>query len=280
MPIPKYDDLFEPTIKALRELGGSAANQELEDKVAQILQLSEDQLVIMQPNHNRSQFSYRLAWARTHLKYAGLVDNTERGVWTLNKKGKNITQIDKNEISRTAKKASAEAKRKTGTTTGTISETEQTVWKEELLEVVRSMAPDAFERLCQRLLRESGFVNVNVTGRSGDGGIDGHGVVKLGGLLSFHVYFQAKRYKKSLTASIVRDFRGAMVGRADKGIIITTGVFTADAIKEAQRDGATPIDLLDADLLTEKLKQLHLGVDVRTRQVEDITVDKTWFEDI
>lgn len=145
-------------------------------------------------------------------------------------------------------------------------------WKERLLETLLAMEPSAFERLCQRALRESGFVKVEVTGRSGDGGIDGTGVLRLN-LLSFQVLFQSKRYRGSVGASVVRDFRGAMVGRADKGLIITTGTFTADARREATRDGAPAIDLVDGDALCDLLKSLRIGVKVET--VESITVDQT-----
>ena len=73
------------------------------------------------------------------------------------------------------------------------------------------------------MLRKSGFTQVDVTGRSGDGGIDGIGIMRLGGFLSFRVLFQCKRYKGSVGAGTVRDFRGAMIGRTDKGLIVTTG---------------------------------------------------------
>jgi restriction system protein len=142
------------------------------------------------------------------------------------------------------------------------------------------MDPSAFERLVQRLLRESGFIKVEVTGRSGDGGIDGKGVMRLGGLLSFHVIFQCKRYRGSVSVSQVRDFRGAMVGRADKGLLITTGNFTRDAMREAVRDGAPAIDLIDGDLLVEKLKQLGLGVRTEIVETEQISVDQKWFKSI
>jgi restriction system protein len=150
-------------------------------------------------------------------------------------------------------------------------------WQEELLDVILKMSPSAFERLVQRLLRESGFVQVEVTGQSGDGGIDGHGIMRLGGLLSFHVIFQAKRWKGAVSSSQVRDFRGAMVGRADKGLLITTGAFTKDALKEATRDGAPAIDLVDGDQLVEKLKQLSLGVNTKKIEVEQVSIDPNWF---
>lgn len=140
------------------------------------------------------------------------------------------------------------------------------------------MPPSAFERLAQRLLRESGFVQVEVTGRSNDGGIDGTGILRLNGLLSFHVIFQCKRWQGPVGPAIVREFRGAMAGRADKGLIITTSNFTKEALKEATREGAAAIDLVDGTQLVEMLKTFGLGVNVR--QVEDVTIDDSWFAGI
>jgi restriction system protein len=128
------------------------------------------------------------------------------------------------------------------------------------------------------MLRESGFVQVEVTGRTGDGGIDGKGIVRVGGLLSFHVLFQCKKYQGSVSAGAIRDFRGALIGRADKGLFVTTGTFTRDAIREATRDGATPIDLMDGDQLAGKLKELRLGI--KTEMVENVDIDIGWFKNI
>lgn len=142
------------------------------------------------------------------------------------------------------------------------------------------MEPSAFERLAQRLLRETGFVQVEVTGRSGDGGIDGRGIIRIAGMLSFHVIFQCKRWQGSVGAGQIRDFRGAMVGRADKGLLITTGAFTKDAVREASRDGAPAIDLIDGDQLLDKLKQLELGVKTKIVEVEKVSIDHQWFMSI
>jgi restriction system protein len=109
-------------------------------------------------------------------------------------------------------------------------------WKEELLEALLAMPAAGFERLSQRLLREAGFNNTSVVGRSGDGGIDGLGVYRLSPV-SFPIFFQCKRYRGSVGPGAVRDFRGAMAGRGDKGLLITTGNFTAKAEQEARRDG-------------------------------------------
>jgi restriction system protein len=114
------------------------------------------------------------------------------------------------------------------------------------------------------MLREAGFEQVSVTGKSGDGGIDGIGVLELNAFVSFKVLFQCKRYKDSVGPSVVRDFRGAMAGRADKGLILTTGTFSADSRREAVRDGAAPIELVDGEKLIDLFEQLELGVSPRT----------------
>lgn len=281
MAIPAHDGMYNQILAAIKELGGSASILELEKAVAKLLKLTDEDLAIIQEKHNRTQYSYRLAWARTYLKFAGYLDNTKRGVWSLTAKGSAAKTLDKDEVNRIAKaEQKRQHKQKHADEEDDQEETEGTNWKDDLVDVIKQIKPDAFERLCQRFLRESGFLEVEVTGRSGDGGIDGHGVIRLGGLLSFHVYFQAKRWKDSVSSSVIRDFRGAMVGRADKGIVITTGVFTRDAIVEAQRAGTTPIDLIDGNDLAEKLKDLHLGVHVTEKVVEDIEVDEAWFNHI
>ena len=155
---------------------------------------------------------------------------------------------------------------------------EELGWKQQVLETMLAISPEAFERLSQRLLRECGFTQVEVTGRSGDGGIDGKGVLRLGGLINFQVVFQSKRYAGTVSASIVRDFRGAMIGRADKGLIISTGTFSRDARAEAIRDGAPAIDLVDGQELAALLKRYELGV--KTVMVEKVEVDVAWFSTI
>lgn len=147
-------------------------------------------------------------------------------------------------------------------------------WQDRLLECLFKMKPSGFERLCQKILERSGFIKVEVTGRSGDGGIDGIGILRLN-LLSFHVFFQCKRWKGTVGASVIRDFRGAMVGRADKGLVMTTGTFSADARREATRDGAPAIDLVDGETLCELLKGLKIGVSIQ--KVEHVLVEQNVF---
>ena len=276
----KYDEMMNPVLATLRGLGGSGTNDEINNKVAEDLRIPAEQLELL---HNPekggiTEFEYRIMWTRTYLKQYGLIDNSSRGVWALTPKASGIDRIDPKLIVRFVR----EQKKKPEPSTEDDAETpnRKIVWQEELLDILMDLQPSAFERLIQRLLRESGFVQVEVTGRSGDGGIDGHGILRLGGLLSFHVMYQAKRWRGAVGSGQVRDFRGAMVGRADKGLLITTGTFTKDAIKEATRDGASAIDLVDGDQLVEKLKQLSLGVSTKRIEIEQVTVDRVWFAQV
>lgn len=275
--MPTYQDLLWPTLKALEEKGGSASIEELSEVVARDMKLPEHIQDIPHKDGPRSEVDYRAAWARTHLKLIGAVENSERGVWAVTDVGRQLqsdSQIRK--LVKEARTESRRASRKEAAASDESNETddEEIGWEEELLSLLRQLEPSAFERLCQRLLRESGFTKVEVTGRSGDGGIDGAGVLRVN-LLSFHVRFQSKRYSGSVRAGEIRDFRGAMVGRADKGLFITTGRFTKDAEQEAVRDGAPAIDLIDGIELCRLLKGLKLGV--RTETVEQVEVLSEFF---
>lgn len=274
MAVPKHDDLFNPLLQALHDLGSSASVTELEQRVAALLNLSDGDIAAIHKG-NRTQLSYKLAWARTYLKKYGLIDNSARSVWALTPKGQQTHKVSKDQVKKFVVEQDRKAREAEEAEDPLLIE--ERGWEDDLLDSLKSMSPDAFERLCQRLLRESGFIQVEVTGRSGDGGIDGRGVVKLGQIISFHVHFQCKRYKDSVSASQIRDFRGAMVGRADKGIFMTTGSFTRDARQEALRDGAPPLDLIEGDDLVMMLRHFRLGVVVREKTVEEITVDKEWF---
>lgn len=274
--IPTYETLMNPTIKALNELGGSATIEELDNKAIEIAGVSDEQLgVLHNPERGgTSEVEYRLAWTRTYLKKYGILENSSRGVWALTREGRQVENVDPKVVTQFYKDQKKKEKDEE------IIEDEiedELTWREDLIETLVEMDPSAFERLAQRLLRESGFIQVEVTGRTGDGGIDGKGIMRLGGMLSFHVLFQCKKYQGSVSASQVRDFRGAMVGRADKGLLITTGSFTRGAIQEATRDGATAIDLIDGDLLIDRLKELRLGVETKIVEEEHVTIDKDWF---
>ena len=297
--LPELPKLMLATLQALRELGGSAGLHELDEHVIELEGVSEEEQAYTMPDGQTLKLKYYLRWARTYLKRGGALENSARGVWGLTETGEKIDslaetkaiyrQVNEEERQRAkekraAKKEEEEHSRKKcdipsdSTPLEIDSDDQDTVsddWKNALLAVLKEMDPSAFERLSQRLLREAGFTKVEVRGKSGDGGIDGVGVLRVN-LVSFQIYFQCKRYKGSVGSKEIRDFRGALMGRADKGLFITTGTFTSQASDEATRDGATAIDLIDGDRLCDLLKQYDLGVS--TQMLEHVTINAKWFE--
>lgn len=266
---------FGPLLDALRGLGGSAKPDEAVDRVSTDLNISDD-VLNETLSSGGSRFRNQVAWARFYLVREGLISSSKHGVWSLTETGfkTSLTQEQARSIflkwvkifqeQRKQKEAEPVAE-KVAEGTGAVS----TDYRDEALEALLSLAPAGFERLSQRLLREAGFTQVVVTGQSGDGGIDGFGILQVNPLVSFKVLFQCKRYAKSVVPSQVRDFRGAMSGRADKGIIITTGTFTAEAKREATRDGAPPIELIDGEKLIDMLERFELGLNpVKTYELD------------
>jgi restriction system protein len=277
--MPTYDQMMWPALLALKEIGGSASIHELLDKVVQVMGLSEDVQSIPHKEGPGTEVAYRLAWARTYLKKAGALENSGRGVWSITSIGRTISETEVGRIPAAVRKEFTGKKKRPVEVEEVEEETIEETWRDQLLSIVREMPADAFERLAQRILREAGFVKVEVTGKTGDGGIDGVGVLRLQ-LVSFQVFFQCKRYAATTTVSpsAIRDFRGAMVGRTDKGLFITTGRFTSEAKKEATRDGAPPIELIDGENLCDLLKTLKLGVN--TELVERASVEPAFFKGI
>lgn len=286
--MPTFDALMNPLLDALFALGGSGSIDELYEKVLELEKIGD--AISSVPHNpeksNQTEVGYRLAWARTYLKKYGFLENSSRGIWALTKLGKEQKHVAPQVVVkavREADKAESQQKQKKAKNEqieiDDVDTPEAQGWREELFQLLTTkISADAFERLAQRLLRESGFVQVEVTGRTGDGGIDGKGIARIHGFMSFHVIFQCKKYQGSVSAGEIRDFRGAMVGRADKGLFITTGTFTTAAVKEATRDGAPPIDLVNGEQLAEKLKEFQLGI--KTEMIEKITVDGDWFANL
>jgi restriction system protein len=286
--IPTYRDLMYPTLIAIRDLGGSAAVAEVDETAIGVAGITDEQLAVEYPpeaSSTGSKVVHRLHWARTYLKAIGAIDNSERGVWSLTGMGLGYLDMTPDEADRELRAAdnAVRAEWRKARRERAASEDdeepdgEEPTWKEQLLDTLKAMSPEGFERLAMRLLREAGFTNVEITGRGADEGIDGVGVYKPS-LVSFPTYFQCKRYTGSVGAGVIRDFRGAMTGRGEKGLVITTGTFTPAAKREATRDGAPPVDLIGGDDLCDLLKQYSLGVRIAQRVVEDITIEPAFFQ--
>jgi restriction system protein len=264
----QFTKYFGPLLDALRALGGSAKADEAVDRVAQDLGLSDAVLNEVLPSGG-SRFRNQVAWARFYLVREGLLDSSRRGVWSLTPRGRE-TRLSQGQAAEIFKRWVRVFQDRRRLKASTELPAEQVAegsgalpndYRAEILAVLLKLPAAGFERLAQRILREAGFTQVVVTGKSGDGGIDGHGTLEINPLVSFKVLFQCKRYGKSVAPSHVRDFRGAMAGRADKGIIITTGTFSAEARREASRDGVPPIELIDGEKLIDMLERLELGLE-------------------
>jgi restriction system protein len=228
------------------------------------------------------RFRNQVHWARLYLVHEGLMDRSRRGVWTLTEKGWG-TRLDAGESRELFRKwvgihaEQRKGKQSKGDDSDQPPDSPEISapadHKATVLGIMQQLPASGFERLCQFILREAGFEEVVVTGRSGDNGIDGHGTLKINTLVSLKVLFQCKRYKDSVSSAQVRDFRGAMSGRTDKGIILTTGTFTAEAKREASRDGVPPIELIDGERLIQMLESLELGL----KRIHTFEVDATFF---
>jgi restriction system protein len=274
---------FGPLLDALRKLGGSGTPDEVSERIAVDLGLSDDIQNELTAS-GEPRFRKNVHWARFYLARQGLIDSSKRGVWSLTEVGRNahLSHQQASDIFLTWVKHDQERRRaQAPPDEPAVEQVAEEIgspvkdYRAETLEVLLALPPSGFERLAQRLLREAGFTQVVVTGRSNDGGIDGYGTLQVNPLVSFKVLFQCKRYQKSVVPSHVRDFRGAMAGRADKGIIITTGSFTAEARREATRDGAPPIELIDGEKLIDMMENLELGL----RPITTYEIDPAFFNE-
>jgi len=284
---PRFVRYFGPVLQALETLGGSGRPSEVRTMIAQRLLVPEQELLEALPSGGQSRFDNQVAWARFYLVKAGYIDASRRGVWSLTEKGRSGLGMTHREALQWFKEVHA-----TFATPEEVAVSEETVtpaeeplapaesapttnYRQQLSDTLHTLSPAGFERFCQRLLRESGFEQVTITGRSGDGGIDGIGILQVSPLVSFKVLFQCKRYTSAVGSAQVRDFRGAMMGRADKGIILTTGTFTADAKREAIRDGVPPLELVDGEKLVDMCEALELGLRPKTT----FEFDPTFFDE-
>lgn len=281
--MPNYSDLINPTITALQNLGGSGKVDEIYSEVLKIIPLP-DEIIDFQHSEKSSQseLQYRLAWARTYLKNYGIIGNSSRSVWVILPQYKDIKSVD---IDDCVTKVKSLFGKKTDTTAqndddlddeGIDLPEEIKPWRTKLHDILLNMNPFAFERLTQRLLRECGFSQVEVTKKSGDGGIDGFGKLMINGLFSFKVAFQCKRYNGTVPASDIRDFRGSLTTDIEKALFITTGSFSKPAKEEAMTQGKIQIDLIDGEEFINRLAEFQIGV----KPITDYDIDEIYFSQI
>jgi restriction system protein len=288
LKVPQHFRFIIPIVEVLKELGGSGRASEVRDLVIEKLNISEEELS-ERIKSGKSRIKNQIQWARLMLAKADYIDSSQRGVWSLTEKGRlaELTDHDllrlyeyRKQLAKEYRKIRLAKKNDTDSDESQIDEVieddfDKDDYKSGLLNILQSISPAGFERICQRLLREAGFEQVKVTGKSGDGGIDGIGILQVNPFVSFRVLFQCKRYQGAVSPSQVRDFRGAMQGRADKGIIMTTGTFTTEAKKEARRDGVPPIEIVDGEKLVEMFEHVELGL----KPVKTYEIDEKFFDE-
>ena len=279
--VPTYAVLVEATFAALKELGGSGKNSEINAKAVDLLKISDAILAIPHLNStSMSEVDYRLAWARTLLKNHGAIENSARSVWSITAAFSQVEKVDGDFIEKNCKKKAASKPSATPEQemeeAGVEVPEEARPWRKKLHNVLLNMNPYSFEKLTQRLLRECGFEDVHVTKKSGDGGIDGTGKLKINGIFSFNIAFQCKRYQGSVGAAEIRDFRGSLTTDIEKGVFITTGTFSKPAIAEASMPGKHQIDLMDGEEFISKLAEYGIGV----HEIKDYEVDEEYFAKI
>lgn len=263
-------DWMNVTLVALQALGGDGTITQIEHQVIGDLGLTPRAAAAGRRYRKYTTLQYRLMWARSRLKKLDLAVNTARGHWELTATGQRTKHVRDRDLRSIRWAATAETRNMTNEESAVGDR-----WRVELLDALKALHPSDFEHACREVLAASGFTEVEVTGKSGDGGIDGHGILQIGGMVSFPVVFQCKRYDGNVTAPALREFRGAMAGRASKGLVITTGGFTTGAMKAATTPGVDPIDLIDGDALVTKMHHLGLGIVSRSKEVIDVNHD--WF---
>ncbi|MCX4313248.1 MAG: restriction endonuclease [Clostridia bacterium] len=281
--VPNYAVLIEATFLALKQLGGSGRNDEINKKVYDILKVPNNILEILHTGRNSfSEIDYRLAWARTLLKNYGAIKNSARSVWVLSPEFIDVEKVCGTEIEKFRNLSTAKHPGKTLISADTVSDetlelpNEVKSWRQRVYDILINMDPFSFERLTQRVLRECGFTDVVVTKRSGDGGIDGYGKLKINGVISFNIAFQCKRYQGTVGAPEIRDFRGSLTRNIEKGLFVTTGTYSSAAKEEAANIGKQQIDLIDGEDFIEMLAEYSIGL----KEVKDYEVDEEYFSKI
>lgn len=261
---PEFLKYIKPVLTTLQSNGGAGNSSNVIEQVIETLGISDEDFEQTTSN-GQSRIRNQIQWARFYLFKAGLIDNSQRGIWRLTNEGLEKILTDDGVyalfkgVQESVKKSSAEIPKKSELEFEDKS-TEDEEHSVGLLNLIQNLPAVGFEKLCKRLLTEIGINDITITGGAGDQGIDGKGLVKLNDVVSLNIVFQCKRYKETVSPHHVRDFRGAMQGRGEKGLIITTGRFTKEAKNEANRDGVTPIELIDGDRLVDLFEKHHLGL--------------------
>jgi restriction system protein len=300
--IPDYERLMLPLLEVVAD-GQTWTLRECRDALASRFDLTDAEALEMIPSGLTPLFNSRVHWAKTYLGKAGLVDSPARGTVRITDRGLSVLAEDLTALSTallterfeemrawrasSRRSAAAPAQESDAPLSGlTPDELIQESYariraaiQSDLLDRVHSMPPERFEKLVLDLLLGLGYGGPAGTaehlGRSGDGGLDG--VIRQDKLGLERVYVQAKRWQASVGSSAVREFAGSLAAnRADKGVIITTSSFTADAVSDAEKF-AGRIVLVDGAQLVQLMYEVGIGVSVEVSYIVK-RLDSDYFE--
>lgn len=268
-------------IKALQDFGGPTKSSLVKEKASEYSFFTDSDRERKSPN-GKSQLDFRLQWAMSNLKKAGLLHSPKRGIWDLTQLGKevNLNNFDVWDdvyaISTTlweearSQKLAQKEQNQTSLTTQSVDEDTITdsddaeLWREQLLTKLQEMNPYKFEELIVNLMRKIG-IRMETTSKSNDSGIDGIGYLRTPELMTYKIVLQTKRFSTGqVTGPDISNFAGTISGHnADRGIFVTTSSYTKDAISRS-RQGANLITLVDGDELVDLLLEYEMGVSEKT----------------
>jgi restriction system protein len=247
--LPKQREVELPLLEVLVEIGGQGRPSDIYPLVtAKFPQVSEEDLAESLPSGG-NRWQNRIQWARQNLVAEGDIDSPSRGTWRITDKGR-ARLGDAGEVEPSPPDASFLE----------LYEEYEASFHSQLLERLHDLSPREFEYFARRLLLAYGFVNVQVTEISADGGIDGYGKLRLG-LATMNVAFQCKRWQGNVGRPEVDKFRGAIQGEFEQGVFFTTSDFTPAARKASLRRGAVPVILLNGEGIVDLMIEKGLGVD-------------------
>ena len=303
MPVPDFQSIMLPLLSALSD-GREMSMRQLTNLLADQFQLGEAERSELLPSGAQTVFNNRVAWSKAHLKNAGLIDNPSRGMVRIAEAGTRVLESKPPAIScrylkqfpsylrfigQSDEPAIDAPVSKTALVDNSLTprelieasfETLQKATAGELRDRLRKCSPGFFEIVVVRLLQSLGYGATGealVTGKSGDGGVDG--IIKEDKLGLDIVCVQAKRWEGTVGRPVIQAFVGSMdFVRAKKGVVITTSTFTKDAVDYVDRIEGKKVVLINGDTLAEMMIENNVGIHV-TKRYEIKEVSNDFFEE-
>jgi restriction system protein len=294
MAIPTYEECMLPFLKELAD-GQPHRMKDIVNRLADVFALTPEERAATIPSGHLT-IANRVGWARTYLRKAGLIAPTKRGVHIITDAGRDVLResprrIDSDYLERYESFREFRNKHKTAEPVATSEQGESAATPDEaiaaayeqlqsevasqLLDTLKQCEPYFFEQVVVRLLQAMGYgiPGSQVTPRSRDGGIDG--VIHEDKLGLDAVCIQAKRWDGTVGRRTVQEFVGSMdLHRSRKGVILTTGQFSADALDYVQRIEGKKVVLIDGDRLCRLMMDYKIGVTIRqTYEILDMSQD-------